>query len=68
MSENKCVWNMGTPCSGELKEQLIFDGQVKVLICDKHKLEHIDVITLHSNGYKIETILQMSAQERRKEI
>ena len=64
----KCVWNMGSPCNGDVVETELFDAQIKIPICDDHIEEHRDIMTLHKNGYDIEEVLNMTAEERRKEV
>lgn len=64
----KCVWNMGTPCDGDVTETELFDAQIKIPICNGHIEEHKDIMTLHKNGYDIEEVLNMTAEERRKEV
>lgn len=62
--ENKCIWNLGDPCDGEVKEALVFEDQLKVLICEHHLNGHKSIMMLHKNGYPIEEILNMSGGER----
>lgn len=68
MSNLKCVWGMGTPCSGKVEEVSFFDGQITVPVCEGHTEEHRDVMILHKNNYDIEQVLQMTNEERRKEV
>ena len=59
---------MGTPCNGEIKERPMFDNQMMVPTCDFHYEEHINVMTLHQNGYDIEEILQQTNEWRKAEV
>ena len=64
----KCVWNMGTPCGGDVIERELFNKQIKVPICDNHTEEHKHIMILHKNGYDIEELLQQHADERKSEV
>jgi hypothetical protein len=66
--ELKCVWNMGTACEGDVVETELFDAQIKIPICESHTKEHRDIMVLHKNGYDIEEVLNMTSEERRKEV
>ena len=68
MADLECVWNMGTPCDGKIGEEDMFDAQIRVPICEIHIKQHRDILTLHKNGYDIEEVLQMSAEDRRREV
>ena len=71
MSENgkklKCVWDMGTECSDDVKEVELFNSQIKIPICSKHLEEHKYIMVLHRNGYDIEEILQQTPEYRKGE-
>ena len=66
--ELKCVWNMGTECSGEVIEVEFFDGQIKVPVCTNHIEEHKQVMILHKNKYDVEEILQQTPEYRKGEV
>jgi hypothetical protein len=59
---------MGTPCEGKVEEVEMFDGQIKIPICEQHLEEHRDIMILHKHKYDIEEILQESAEYRRQEV
>ncbi len=67
-TELKCVWAMGTPCNGEVKEAELFTKQIKVPICENHLEEHTHVMILAKNGYDVEAILQENAEYRKQEV
>lgn len=61
-----CVWNLGTPCGGEIKNRLFFD-ELKVSVCDQHVLEHQSIENLYDhpdNKMDIEDIMNLSHDER----
>ena len=62
-----CVWALGTPCSGEVKETMFFKGQIKVPVCESHVDEHRIIIMLFNNGYDVEEILNQTADWRKQE-
>ena len=65
----ECVWNMGTNCSdGEVKKYLIFDKQLNVPMCTQHYGEHLDVMILARNDYDVEKVLEMTSEDRRREV
>ena len=68
MSVLKCVWNMGTECSDDVKEVEFFNKQIKVPVCSNHIEEHRIVMTLHKNGYDVEEILQQTPEYRKGEM
>ena len=68
MSNLKCVWNMGTDCSGEVKEVEFFNKQIKVPVCEAHVEQHKFVMILHKNDYDVEEILQKSNDYRKQEV
>ena len=56
----KCVWNMGTPCSGKTTMVKFFEGQVDVPVCEAHIEQHEYVVILHNNDFDIEYVLQQT--------
>lgn len=66
--ELKCVWNMGTPCSGKVNERKLFQQQIKVPMCEAHLEQHKEVMLLHKNGYDVEEVLQQTPEYRKKEV
>ena len=68
MSNLKCVWNMGTDCSGTVKEVEFFNKQIKVPVCEAHVEQHKFVMILHKNDYDVEEILQKSNDYRKQEV
>lgn len=64
----KCVWCMGTPCEGKVKETEFFGKQIKIPVCEKHIEEHKHIMILYKNNYDIEEILQESAEYRKSEV
>ena len=62
-----CVWNLGTPCGGELKRLELFHEQIRVPICENHTEEHKIIILLFNNGYDVEEILNQTAEWRKQE-
>jgi len=64
----KCVWNMGTDCSDDVKEVPFFSSQIKVPVCSNHVEQHQYVMILHKNGYDVEEILQQTPEYRKGEV
>lgn len=64
----KCVWNMGTPCDGEVQEMKLFEQQIEVPMCESHLEQHKEVMILHKNGYDVEEVLQETPEYRRREV
>jgi hypothetical protein len=64
--KQKCVWNMGYDCSGEITEETIFNGQIAVPICEAHLKDHKQMLFLHAHGEDVEEILQLSPEDREK--
>jgi hypothetical protein len=64
----KCVWNMGTDCSDDVKEVEFFNAQIKVPVCGNHVEQHKYVMILHKNGYDVEEILQQTPEYRKGEV
>lgn len=64
----KCVWNMGTPCNGNVVERKLFQQQIKVPMCEAHLEQHKEVMILHKNGYDVEEVLQQTPEYRKKEV
>lgn len=64
----KCVWNMGTDCSDEIKEVEFFNTQIKVPVCSNHVEQHRYVMVLHKNNYDVEEILQQTPEFRKGEV
>ena len=65
--EEGCVWALGTPCSGDVKETKFFHNQIKVPVCEAHVEEHRIIIMLFNNGYDVEEILNQTAAWRKQE-
>lgn len=63
-----CVWAMGTPCSGGAAKFYMFDKQLNVPCCDGHYKEHLDVMILARNDYDVEKVLDMTSEDRRREV
>lgn len=63
-----CVWQIGTPCGGEVREAELFDHQIRIPICENHLQEHEDIMLLHKNKYDVEEILNQKAEQRRQEV
>lgn len=61
-----CVWNIGTPCNGRVSKQLMFNRQLEIPICDQHIHEHREIMGLHSQGYNIEKLVEMSSSYRKE--
>ena len=36
MIEQKCIWNSGTSCSGEVSTRKLFMDQIQIPICESH--------------------------------
>jgi hypothetical protein len=65
--ELKCVWHIGTPCCGEVKEVEMFGHQIRIPICENHVAEHKEIMLLNKNGYDVEEILNQTAEWRKQE-
>lgn len=50
MSDTKCIWNMGTPCSDNVKDEKLFNDQIIIPICEHHFDLHKKLLFLHSCG------------------
>jgi len=64
---DKCAWNMGTPCDGIIKEAALFQGQIKIPICEKHIKEHKIFMGLYKSGHDADEILKKSTEWREEE-
>ena len=42
----QCVWNMGSPCEGELNNRMMFDGQLQIPLCNRHYIEHVMLMVI----------------------
>ena len=63
-----CVWDMGTPCDdGPVERQLMFEKQLHVPICNKHMEEHREVMILVAAGHPIDEVVEMTAEERKRQ-
>lgn len=63
-----CVWEIGTPCDdGEIERQLMFEKQLQVPICKKHMEEHREVMVLVAAGNPIDEVVEMTAEERKRQ-
>lgn len=64
----KCVWNMGGPCSDDVKEVVFFNDSIRVPVCSDHIEQHKFVMILHKNGYDVEEVLRESPEYRKGEV
>lgn len=66
-TDEKCVWLLGTPCSGDTYEVEMFDHQIRIPICEGHLEQHKEIMTLHKNKYDVEEILNQTPEWRKQE-
>jgi hypothetical protein len=66
--ELKCVWHLGSNCTGEITEQELFNHQIRIPICECHLAEHKEIMLLHKNGYDVEEILNQTTEWRKQEV
>jgi len=60
-----CVWNIGSPCDGEVSGRGMFGNQISVPVCASHYREHLVLLTLNRKFNKeIEDLLAFSSDER----
>jgi len=60
-----CVWNMNSPCGGEVASRGMFGNQISVPVCASHYNEHLVLLTLNRKFDKdIEELLTLSCEER----
>lgn len=64
----KCVWNMGSDCSDDVKEVAFFNESIKVPVCSNHIEQHKYVMILHKNKYDVEAVLRESPEYRKGEV
>ena len=67
-NELTCVWQTGTDCDGEVAEEMIFSGQLKVPMCTGHKKEHIKIMLLQKLDTDIEEVIELTSEERQEKI
>ncbi len=60
---DKCIWNTGTPCSGNIEEAWMFQKQLLIPICENHLNDHRKILFLHSCGVNIEELFQNRMHE-----
>lgn len=36
-----CVWDMGSKCESNIRNRGMFEGQLKMPVCDRHYIEHV---------------------------
>ena len=65
--EIKCVWDLHTPHSGEVKMIALFRGQITIPVCESHLEQHRIILALHQAGYAVEEMMAQTAQWRKDE-
>jgi hypothetical protein len=66
---DSCSWPVdGIPCDGEVASVCIMSGQLTVDMCANHLSHHKCIMALHTNGYKIEDVLNQTPKWREQEI
>lgn len=68
LKDDKCVWNMGTPCDGEVKIRQMFKHQITAPVCAIHFRDHLNCMLLNNNKYDLEVVLNMTAEQRAAEV
>jgi hypothetical protein len=68
MSDQMCVWNLGSECDGDIADVGMIGNQVTVPICAKHLHQHKCIMALHSKGYDVEEVLNQTPEWREEEI
>lgn len=68
---SKCIWKLGSLCSGRILPVNIlnrgmFSTGLDIHICEGHSKEHDMIMELYRAGYDIETILQMSVEKMKE--
>jgi len=66
--EQKCVWHLGSNCSGAVTLNKMFTGQLNVPICENHIEGHKYIMILHKNKYDVEQILNETEEWRKQEV
>lgn len=62
-----CCWpNVDVPCAGIVEEVIIFDGQIRVPMCEEHLKHHKMVLALYYAGKDMEEAVHLSPDERAK--
>lgn len=67
-TDEKCVWQIGTPCGGETTQKEFFNHQIRIPVCGNHLNEHREIMVLHKNGYDVEEILNQTPEWRKQEV
>jgi len=63
-----CVWDLGTPCSGEVEIRPFFNKEAGVPVCDAHVEQHRCILFLFHNGYDIEKVVDATPEWRKKQM
>jgi len=63
------VWELGSPCGGEIKMTPLFLSvdEITVPICEAHLIEHKIILALFKHGYNIDEMSIQSAEWRKQE-
>lgn len=61
-----CVWELGSPCGGEVKMRAQWKG-INLPVCEKHYQEHLDILMLVGNGMNPNKVLNESPEWRKKQ-
>lgn len=60
---------MGTDCAGEVSEELMFRGQLKVPVCSRHYNDHLKLsLLIKDGGRDTEELLELTAEQRDEEL
>jgi hypothetical protein len=65
--KDKCVWHLGTPCSGKTELRGLFGGALKVPVCENHLEGHKNIMLLHKNNYNVEQMLNETEDFKKQE-
>ena len=61
---DKCCWDIGTPCEGEVKGRKIFGEDLdKMPLCDSHMQFHEKIMLLYHQGFMVEEIMDMDVEK-----
>lgn len=62
----KCIWNMGNPCDGEVTTESMFASQINITVCAKHWEQHKQLMFLNAHDIDVDKLLALSLEDRTK--
>ena len=60
-----CVWLLNGKCKGEVYTVKMFDGQIKLSVCEEHLRQHLEVMLAHTFAVNVDGILSLTKEARK---